>query len=523
MSLLAKTNLTKTLQRKRKYSYLSHDSPMDMSQNAVRDIPHDMSCDASQTELKNRLYQIVRTYPKTGLYEKEYSRTQRIEMFIDYVYYQHNELKNKKSYIISSEIIRDFEMCMISATNDDHWLWLCDNLTQDHSYPHNPLDYEANLSPEIGYPQTLSSLRLADFPKETRYNQLCNKTSNPLYKWRYIKKLVASYEIRTSSDKAGANYNRYVLIETDKDIENMRNTLITDKKLQEIRANLEKKYSNNLVIEQKINEIIAKQKQKLAGIAFFEQTKYERLEKMQFILKGDDKYQHWSELQRIWKKHNFGKIQESVNKLIHENCEKYRISGLNFESFAKIKIKSLLAERYGISVNEIDTVENIIIKQSDGFIGEIDIMAINKRTNKILALIEVKNNSHDIGYANKQLQRILSIITDQEEVLKCSHSSQILNQNRITSNTELLILTRLPSDDDRIGTSIETVREISNMIADDDIMEKIAFEGVCRQNNHDHVWNIMMNLLAADISLRDYDGPFNIIKRFDDRLLILTE
>lgn len=430
-----------------------------------------------QVDLKRKLKNIIQSYPKTGLYETHYPKPQRIHMFISYVHNLCNKLKNKNSYIHFEQIINEFEL-------------LIDNSDNIIIQPYN-------------------------------------KSANHFYKHRLIKKIISNHENMTSINKAGSNYAQYKLIKTGKDVSNLRNMIVTDKKLFTIKSNLAKKYYDGAIIDTKFNDILSIQKQKLQKITILQQTKKERLKTIRYVLKNDSQYQQWCNLHKNWKMHGYDKIQEKVNKQTTINGEKNGICGLRFELIAKLKIKILLAEKYNMPINDIGTINNVNIKQIESKItGEIDIAAFNKNTKNILALIEVKHNMHDIGYADKQLQKILSIMTNKKQKYITEPNTKMLQMNKITSNTELLILTTIPNSNDNtfdnLGTSIETIRTICDLIADDTIIEKIAYDGYCDNNNYDHVWNIMMKLSECDLS-RNYDSPNNMFKQLNERLIILSD
>jgi hypothetical protein len=454
----------------------------------------------TQKLLKEKLYHLVSKYPQSGLYEKNYTQLERTQMFISYVHYLHNELNKKNDSPKFLKIIREFEICTEKSQYDG--VWLCDTLL-GKQYDHS---------------------------------------ANHLNKYRYVKNLIKQFEQQTSVDKAGSTYCRYSSIVNNKNITDKKNSIIDEKKLYKIRLDLEKKHDESTVNNKMIN-IIAKRQNQVDKIQFLEKycTKEKTLEKLRHDLISDQKYQYWYKLKTIWIKYGFDKIQDCVNNHIIENIEKNKKNGSNFEIVAGSKIKYILNEKYNISIDNIDVLTNVILTFNNKCVGEIDLLSLNKTTNEVLAIIEVKCNIHDISYANKQLIKIFDFIgynRDRPQYVNYDTIKKIISINskknnsytydsyhqilKITPFTEPLIFTTIPNKSDNTGLSLENIRAISDLISNDKIIAEIAFDGVCEPIKYDYIWNIMIKILNTN-KCNDYDSPVNMVKQFNDCLIVSDE
>jgi len=439
----------------------------------------------SQKALREELYQAVVKYPKTGLYEINHSRTERTKMFIDYVHYLYTEISRKHNALMFSKIIKDFETIMASSGDDG--LWLCNALT----------------------------------------NNLYMPTDINFNKSRYISNLVNTYEQNTTIDKAGSTYSRYVSIKTNKDLMCRKSMIVSDEKIQEIKINLKRKY-DDMIVDEKINEIYEQRQKKLDNIEFLgqDQVKRARLNNLHSSLENDKKYQHWAKLQKIWNKYGFDKIQEDVNLRNIDNSKRNRNNGINFERSAEQQIKAVLTEKYSLLEEDIIIISNIEITYPGEYhcAGEIDLLAVNKRTNNVLAIIEVKHNVHDINYAYRQLQKIFKFIEEHKGKSSCILLPPLILNivNNTTPDTEGLILTMVPGESDNTGTSLQNIRAIADLISNDAIITKMAIEKACEPVNYDYVWDTMMIILNTSDNY-DYDSPVNMIERYDNCLIVLNE
>jgi len=413
-----------------------------------------------------KYHSIITKYPKTGLYETDYTPNQRTNMFIKYVHNLYNDPNVKRKTTFYTNIINDFDTIINTSRNMN---WLCNALSV-------PLPYNNN---------TLG-----------RYDKMI-----------YIKNLIDRFEKSTAIDKAGSSYIKYDAILSDRDISNKRKNLINESKLQTIKQTLEKTH-DPLTVDLKMKIIRADIASKLKLIQSLEQsdTKLNRLIKVEEMLRSDPPYQHWSKLKQVWTDCGLDKIQTKINQHSKNTNESRKIKGSMFESRCRSVIHNLLAERYIQTV--INITSNIVIKHLKQHIGEIDILAINNVTNEVLAIIEIKHNINDISHAHNQLQNIFNFIK-QHELYQTS------------SNTEQLILTTVSDDPtDVMNTSMYDVYTILDMIHTDDVINQIANSGSCKQKDYKHIWTIMNQILKTNAH-HGYDSPINMCRRYGDRLIIL--
>ena len=419
--------------------------------------------DDEQIKIKRQVIASLNQNPKTGIYEMHLTRDEQIAMFIKYaIFLKQHVASSPRSQLIAS-------------------------LTKKM---HNIIEFN-----ECGR-------RLFDTLLTTE-----QKTNYVLFT-----DLLSKYNASTGVHMAGSLYNSYICLKK-------RLTYLDDTKTgQETGPNSD----SNINKKKRKSDEISKSDEDKTEISYKKTcTKLIELERKMIT---DTKYNKWNQLKNDWIISGFNDLESELKNYERESSCETRMRGRTFEEYvSEHLIAQIVSKKCFIPINDLKIVRNVTIFM--GNCREIDVLATQISTNKVVAIIEIKRCIYDIEYGYNQLTKIQSYTNLANKYKNIRLDDPTMNISQISDTTKYLLISKVPYSGKHSCASISVVRLMSSFIFDrfDDKVDYIGdlIEKECMTNEEKNkIWNVI-NYVRYNLEYKT--DVACLIESLDANLIILPE